>query len=957
MVIGKGLQVGVLFRKGWYTLSTIFVSYSHDSPEHEDKVLALANRLRRDGIETVLDQFVESPPIGWPMWMDREIRNAEFVLMVCTETYLRRVMGEEKKGTGRGVIWEGRLIYQHFYNSDGWNEKFVPVLFSYNDPKDIPGPFQGDTFYMVDDEERYNRLVARLTHQTVVEKEEVGKVRKIVKSQPEKERREDYLMPDVMLAKLPVTDSKLFGRDGELALLDEAWNDEHCHILSFVAFGGVGKTALVNKWLDGMERKGWDGAKRVYGWSFYSQGTKENRQASGDVFLAHALEWFGDKEMAESSKSAWDKGVRLAELIRQEKTLLILDGMEPLQYPPGPMFGKLKDQGLQALLRTLCHGMDGLCVISTREKIEDLETHLDGTVKREFLETLTPEAGLEVLRNEGVKGTDAELKKASKEFGGHALALTLLGNYLSVVHGGEIRKRDRIPHLTEDEKKGGHARRVMESYEIWLKDTPELDILYLMGLFDRPADMGAIEVLKAEPVIVGLTENLTGLSEAKWKFAINRLRELGMLAKEDDEATLDCHPLVREHFGEKLKKDTPEAWRAGHARLYEYYKGLPEKHRPNTLDEMEPLFRAVYHGCQAGKVQETFEDVYFDRVHRGNDKYIVHKLGAFGSDLGAVACFFDKLWSKPAEGLNEHTKAAVLNFAGFALRAVGRLNEAAEPMVASVKGYLKQGDWRRAAMCAGNVSELYLTLGEVGETKRFGERAVEYADKSGDEFMRMASRAWNGDRLHQAGDVKGAKELFREAERMQAERQWEYPLLYSLPGYMYCDMLGGEGEYGKVLERARQTLEWVKLNEVDILSGALDMLSIGRALMGLANRGGGDWDEADEWLNKAVDELRESGNQDEIPRGLLARGAMYRCRRMFDEAWRDMEEVFEIAERGGMKLFLVDYNLEAGRVCVAEGDKKGAKEFYEAAKSLVEETGYHRRDGEVLMLEESLGDG
>ena len=35
------------------------------------------------------------------------------------------------------------------------------------------------------------------------------------------------------------------------------------------------------------------GARRVYAWSFYSQGTKQDRQASEDTFLAHGLEWFG----------------------------------------------------------------------------------------------------------------------------------------------------------------------------------------------------------------------------------------------------------------------------------------------------------------------------------------------------------------------------------------------------------------------------------------------------------------------------------------------------------------------------------------------------------------------------------------------------------------------------------------------------------------------------------------
>jgi hypothetical protein len=192
----------------------------------------------------------------------------------------------------------------------------------------------------------------------------------------------------VFLSKMPVTGRNLFGRDKELVLLSRAWVSRKTKICSFVAWGGVGKTALVNEWLNRMGEKNWGGAERVYGWSFYSQGTTEDRQASSDTFLANALEWFGDKETAESAKSPWDKGVRLAELIREQKTLLILDGVEPLQYPPGPMQGRLKDQGLQGLLRELSHGMDGLCVITTREDIKDLEHCVGHSVKRVELENL-----------------------------------------------------------------------------------------------------------------------------------------------------------------------------------------------------------------------------------------------------------------------------------------------------------------------------------------------------------------------------------------------------------------------------------------------------------------------------------------------------------------------------------------------------------------------------------------
>ena len=98
-----------------------------------------------------------------------------------------------------------------------------------------------------------------------------------------------------------------------------------------MAFGGVGKTALVKKWLIQMGADNYRGAERVYGWSFFSQGAAEGKQASADEFVSAALKWFGDLNPTEGSP--WDKGERLAMLVNKHRTLLILDGLEPLQYP------------------------------------------------------------------------------------------------------------------------------------------------------------------------------------------------------------------------------------------------------------------------------------------------------------------------------------------------------------------------------------------------------------------------------------------------------------------------------------------------------------------------------------------------------------------------------------------------------------------------------------------------
>src|SRR6185295_201572 len=136
-----------------------------------------------------------------------------------------------------------------------------------------------------------------------------------------------------------------------------------------------GKTALVSKWAADLAHEDWPGCDAVFAWSFYSQGTREQTAASSDTFLSAALAFFGDTAMAESAAGAFDKGRRLAQLVGERRALLILDGVEPLQYAPtSPTPGELKDQGIAALLKGLAATSRGLCVVTTRYSLPDLRT-------------------------------------------------------------------------------------------------------------------------------------------------------------------------------------------------------------------------------------------------------------------------------------------------------------------------------------------------------------------------------------------------------------------------------------------------------------------------------------------------------------------------------------------------------------------------------------------------------
>ncbi|TKJ39095.1 hypothetical protein CEE37_11790 [candidate division LCP-89 bacterium B3_LCP] len=754
----------------------------------------------------------------------------------------------------------------------------------------------------------------------------------------------------VSAAKLPMTDATLLGREKELKMLDNAWENENCNVISLVAFGGVGKTALVNVWLNNIAQDHYRGAQKVYGYSFYTQGTSEDKQASADPFITAALEWFGDPDPTEGSP--WQKGERLAKLVREERTLLILDGLEPIQYPPGEMGGRLRDPGMQSLLRGLGSHNPGLCVITTRLEVEDLKRFKGSLAEYIDLEKLTPEAGAKLLELRGAKGSEKELKKASEEFEGHALALNLLGNYLSVVYDGDIRKRDQIPKLTKYPQQGGYARRVMESYQRMFKDKPELDVLYMVGLFDRPAEGGAIEALKAEPVIAGLTTRIADLSHEDWQFTLHNLRTAKLLTEkiEGEPDTLDCHPLIREHFGERLKKENSATWKEAHRRLYEYYK-TTAKEFPDTIEEMIPLYEAVVHGCHAELHKEVLHEVYWKRIQRGNKYFSKRQLGVYGYELSALSCFLDPQSKDVVEGLSETDEVFILSELGFSLRAQGRLVEAVQLLQLVHKSNFKQSDWINYAIQVGNISELYLIIGDIGNALVIAGNSFEASEMSSNIPQFITTQTAFANALHKAGNIKQAKILFSRAEEIQKSYQPNYPLLYSLQGFNYCDLLLSLGNYSEVINRGSQTLKWMTQQNW-LLGIALDNLTLGRAyLLQILNDKRSAFSKAENHLNEAVIGLRKAGVQEYIARGLQTRAELYRVKEDFTNCLYDLEEAMEIATLGGMRLFEADCHLGYARLYMAKGEKEKAREHLCKAKEIIDDTGYHRRDEEVKNLE------
>lgn len=794
--------------------------------------------------------------------------------------------------------------------------------------------------------------------------------------------------------RLPETGSALFGRDDELELLDKAWasaeqtNVTPTHVVAFTAHGGVGKSTLVNHWLAEMARDNYRAATRVFGWSFYSQGVREETAASADTFIDAALRFFGDPDP--TAGSPWDKGGRLAHLVGSQRALLVLDGMEPLQSAYEFERGKLRDPALESLLRRLARQSAGLCLITTREPLPDLVGR-SGVATRD-LEQIDAQAGRALLRTARVVGTDVELEELASRFGPHALAVSLLGVFLYEQPGHGIGPAQTLEELSGEKP----IDRVLAGFEQWLGDSPEREALRLLGFFDRPADDACLSALRKAPRISELTNHLFTLDEADWDRVLDRLEKLRLIHVQQSRSgkqIVDSHPLIREHFAQLLKGG--DAWREGHRRIYEHLCANTKEGDQPTLEDLQPLYQAAAHGCQAGLQQEAVHKVYDGRIVRREEKYSTRKLHAYGSDLGAVACFFETPWSGLLPGFTEDYQGWLLHQAAFCLRSLGRPTEALEPMRAGLEMAAKQDNWKNAGISAANLSELELTLGKVARAVVDAELSVTYSDRIGDAFDSMDQRTVHADALHQAGGREEAVARFREAEQMQAERQPAFPLMYSMAGFRYCNLLLTEAERGAwqealrgagfqpvspstvpgqdalatvcraVFERAKQMLKIAEFNDW-LFDIALDHVTLGRAALYVAILEGGSgvspldrdrrqWRHAAATLDAAVTGLRRSGHMDYLPTGLLTRAWLRFVEAKAEGARTDLDEAWEIAERGPMKLFMADIHLYRARLFhgVKPYPWTSPQEDLAAARKLIEQCGYWRRKEELEDAEEA----
>lgn len=318
----------------------------------------------------------------------------------------------------------------------------------------------------------------------------------------------------------------------------------------------------------------------------------------------------------------------------------------------------------------------------------------------------------------------------------------------------------------------------------------------------------------------------------------------------------------------------------------------------------------------------------------------------------------------------------LLGQAGNRLLMLGRLEKAVAPMKEALAADIARKAWKYASVDADNLAITHMILGKLSHAADYSKLAVRLADQSRDDKQRVSARSTRGDILHHMGRRSDAKSTFERSEeikreikrgegkrergkgkmsRRQRRRDRGGHVPSSLLGHRYHDLLLGQGKYREVLEAVHRILEDHRREGFNLIDVALLHLSLGRAhLLQAAREGAERLGDAEAYLNRAMSELRQTGREIHLPRGLLARADVYRAEGEFERAEDDLAEAARIAQRGSMGLHEADCHLGYARLHLARGEKEKARARWAKAREMIKRMEYHRRDRDVREIDEEL---
>lgn len=774
---------------------------------------------------------------------------------------------------------------------------------------------------------------------------------------------------------LPATSSLFAGREEELGRLDGAL-DDGCRIFQIVGPGGRGKTALARKWTDELASRAPSEFRRIVRWSFYRQGFTSQSVQPLWAFRQSLAQAF--HIVLPAAASATEMANLLFDGFMRKPTVLVLDGMEALLYGQGEQAGRLRDDVLPLLLRSISSAESGFCLLTSRMPVANMEGM--AAVQQQTLAPLSREDTRKLLRMYGVTGLPQDLEAAVEFTEGHPLLIRLLASRLprreTDAHlelGRLLQELREVSHWRDRWTEGDPGmKRMLRSYARQLTGTPELALLHLSAVFDRTPDEGAMLVLLTKlRALGGSMLGWESLSLERWREAAENLRRYGLAHEDAEEGSLalEMHPLINGFFSSEFQRKDRPAYRTANRLLYEHFCAVPEKQLPDSLEEMEPLFRAIYHGCQAGLYQRAFDEVAWERLSRGYDIYILSQLGAYQEILALMSCFCKREWSFPSNSdLSPATKGCVLQAVSHSKRVEEKLDEAIELMRRSARWLAKGGDLVLFSVaCCHTVrmatarGRLRLGLLMLARLQFMGMRHPEVLKRTPETPLERDLGAFGLSNLAYFLLITGRrKESATLLQKALALVRVDHPALLMLPGLaapFHAHCLIETGQNALLLEAIDAGELEFNIRKYEFNNSAA--LAKGRAWTEQAIQAGCPPDAAHRAktiavLDEAVQQAQNFGRWLLLADALLARARWLAQFGDEDEFRHDLNQCREISVEHGFALHTADLALLETEYEFRRRDLARAARSLREASRLVRKVGYRLRYAAVSKLEREV---
>ncbi|MCP4680355.1 MAG: serine protease, partial [Deltaproteobacteria bacterium] len=522
----------------------------------------------------------------------------------------------------------------------------------------------------------------------------------------------------------------------------------------------------------------------LFWWSFYDR-------RSVDEFFEAALTYLSRKneKLLDDVKSPNARARLISGMLYNGSYLFVLDGLEVMQKQEGDDYGEFGSDDLRQFLEYFsAPGHSSFCLITSRAPLFDLMDQT--TFVHRDVTRLSEGEGCALLKKVGVMGSDSDLKRAVELWDGHAITLSLIGAYLAKDHGGDIAHLDDIDAPTADEQRYERVHRIMRRYDECLSDD-ERAFLLLFSAFRTPVEAAAFDkVFRTKTEKSALNAPIAALTHDEFKKLIDRLLNNRILRFDPIEAHYTTHPLIRAHYFALLSKGDDGQAQDTHRQIKDYYLSVAGDvpHHP-TLDDLAPLIEVVHHACQAGAYDEAGW-IYWERINQRDRGVLVLELGAYETDLATLKEFFHDhdICKEPRLSAPNH-RGWILHELGFCLSSLGRLTEAALFYERGTPSGLDSRSVMNACKTHLNLTDLYLSLGQLTRGAKANASALDFAAQADDISGKRNALAYRGKVAHLRGDAKFAESSFRQAEVLERRDDGTASHLCSRRGIHHADHL------------------------------------------------------------------------------------------------------------------------------------------------------------------------